>query len=51
MDLDNFNKKVLNKLKKKKKWDSLHARLGSHYIAWSYYKNKHKKIKAYKKSI
>ena len=27
-------------------WDSLHARLNSHYQAWSYKKKKHKKIKA-----
>ena len=26
-------------------WDSLHARLNSHYEAWSYKKKKHKKIK------
>ena len=26
-------------------WDSLHARLISHYIAWSYKKKKHKKLK------
>ena len=32
-------------------WDSLHARLNSHYEAWSYKKNKHKKIKAYRKSV
>ena len=31
--------------------DSLHARLNSHYEAWSYKKKKHKKIKAYRKSI
>ena len=30
---------------------SLHARLNSHYKAWSYKKKKHKKIKAYKKSL
>ena len=30
-------------------WDSLHARLNSHYEAWSYKKKKDKKIKAYKK--
>ena len=30
-------------------WDSLHARLTSHYEAWSHKKNKHKKIKAYRK--
>ena len=24
-------------------WDSLHARLNSHYEAWSYKKKKHKK--------
>ena len=27
-------------------WDSLHARLNSHYKAWSYKKRKDKKIKA-----
>ena len=31
--------------------DSLHARLNSHYEAWSYKKNKYKKIKAYRKSV
>ena len=31
-------------------WDSLHARLNSHYEAWSYKKKKHKKVKAYRKS-
>ena len=31
--------------------DSLHARLNSHYKTWSYKKKKHKKIKAYKKSL
>ena len=32
-------------------WDSLHARLNSHYEAWSYKKKKHKNIKAYRKSV
>ena len=32
-------------------WDSLHAKLNSHYKAWSYMKKKHKKIKAYRKSV
>ena len=32
-------------------WDSLHARLNSHCKAGSYNKTKHKKIKAYKKSL
>ena len=32
-------------------WDSLHARLNSHYKAWSYKKKKHKKIKAYRKYV
>ena len=32
-------------------WDSLHARLNSYYKAWSYNKRKHKKIKAYRKSV
>ena len=31
--------------------DSLHARLNSHYKAWSYKKKSAKKIKAYKKSV
>ena len=31
--------------------DSLHASLNSHYKAWSYKKKKHKKIKAYRKSV
>ena len=31
--------------------DSLHARLNSHYEAWSYKKKKHKKITAYRKSV
>ena len=26
-------------------WDSLHARLNSHYKAWGYKKKKHKKMK------
>ena len=32
-------------------WDSLHARLNSHYEGWSYKKKKHKKIKAFRKSV
>ena len=32
-------------------WYSLHARLNSHYEAWSYKKRKHKKVEAYRKSI
>ena len=32
-------------------WDSLHTRLNSHYKAWSYKKKKHKKTKAYRKSL
>ena len=32
-------------------WDSLYARLNSHCEAWSYKKKKHKKIKAYRKSV
>ena len=32
-------------------WDSLHAMLNSHCKAWSYMKKKHKKIKAYRKSL
>ena len=32
-------------------WDSLHARLNSHYKAWSHKKKKHKNIKAYRKSV
>ena len=32
-------------------WDPLHARLNSKYKAWSYKKNMHKKIKAYRKSV
>ena len=32
-------------------WYSLHASLNSHYDAWSYKKRKHKKVKAYRKSI
>ena len=31
--------------------DSLHARLNSHYKAWSYKKKKHRKVKAYFKSV
>ena len=33
------------------KWDSLHARLNSHYKVWSYKKKKHKKITAYRISV
>ena len=29
-------------------WDSLHARINSHYEAWGSKKMKHKKIKAYR---
>ena len=32
-------------------WYSLHARLNSHYEAWSYKKRKHKKVKAYRISM
>ena len=32
-------------------WDSLYARLNSHYKALSYKKKKHRKIKAYRKSL
>ena len=32
-------------------WDSLHARLNSHYEAWSYKKKKHKKIRVHRKSV
>ena len=32
-------------------WGSRHARLNSHYKAWSYKKKEHKKIKAYRKSL
>ena len=32
-------------------WDSLHVRLNSNYAAWSYKKTKHKKVKAYRKSV
>ena len=30
-------------------WDSLRARLNSHYEAWSYKKKKHERVKAYRK--
>ena len=32
-------------------WNSLHARLNSHYKAWSYKKKKHKENKAYSKPL
>ena len=32
-------------------WYSLHARLNSHYYAWSYKKEKHKEIKGYRKYV
>ena len=32
-------------------WNSLYARLNSHYKAWIYMKKKHKKVKAYMKSV
>ena len=32
-------------------WDSVHAKMNKHYKAWSYKKKKHKKIKAYRKSL
>ena len=31
-------------------WDSLHARLHSHYKAWSYKKKKHKNIRVHRES-
>ena len=31
--------------------DLLHAKLNSHYETWSYKKKKHKKCKAYRKSV
>ena len=37
--------------KKKKNWDSLHARQKSHYEARSHKKKKHKKITAYRKFV
>ena len=35
---------------KKINWDSIHARLNSHYVALSYKKKKHKKIKVCRES-
>ena len=32
-------------------WNSLHAKLNSHYEPWSYKKKKHKKIEAYRKPV
>ena len=32
-------------------WDSLHARLNSHYEVWRYKKKKHKKIRAHRKFV
>ena len=32
-------------------WNSPCARLNSHYEAWNYKKNKHKNVKAYRKSL
>ena len=32
-------------------WDSRYARLNSHYMAWIYKEKKHRKIKAYRKSL
>ena len=32
-------------------WYPLHARLNSHYEAWSYKEKKHKKVKAYRKPL
>ena len=34
-----------------KNWDSLHARLNSHYEAWSYKKKSTRKITGYRKSV
>ena len=45
--INNFHDTVLFFLN----WDSLHARLNSHYRAWNYKKKRHKKIKAYRKSL
>ena len=33
------------------KWDSLHARLNSHYNAWRYKKTSTKKITGFRKSV
>ena len=50
-------KRILNQLAKLEcwwgffNWDSLHARLKSHYETWSYKKKKHKNITAYRKSV
>ena len=33
------------------KWDSLHARLNSHYEAWSYKEKKYRKIKVYSEVV
>ena len=52
--LISFMQKISLKLQKihfLKNWDSLHAKLNSHYKAWSYRKRKHKKIKAYRQSL
>ena len=35
----------------KKIWDSLHARLNSHYKAWESKEKKHKKIRTYRKYL
>ena len=32
-------------------WDSLYARLNSHYEAWSHKKKKHEKVKVYRESV
>ena len=32
-------------------WDSLQARLNSHYEPWSYREKKHIKVKEYRKSV
>ena len=45
------SKKVLRTISFLFNWNSLHARLSSHYKAWSYKNKKHKKIKADKKFL
>ena len=45
------NKKNQGGLKLFFNFNSLHARLNNQYEAWSYKKKKHKKIKAYRKSV
>ena len=47
----NINQRAIPVMQSQLNWDSLHARLNSHYEAWSYKKRSTKKITGYRKSV